>query len=238
MLDTIREVSTPELIELRLRCAGPFPRALAWLIDFIIRVAVAVILFIVLTLLFAILGTELDAAQIFGGMWLIVLFLVEWLYPVPFEVLGGGRTPGKRVCGLQVVSQDGSPVGWGASLARNLLRAVDFMPFLYGLGLFSMLFSREFRRIGDVVAGTLVVYRREHEPPPVLPDVPVWRPTQPLSRHAQRAVIDFAERAVRLSDERQEELAEHVPNLTGGAHGREAVRRLLGLARLLLGRNG
>lgn len=225
MLDTVREVSTPELVELRLHCAGPVPRALAWVIDQLLRMAIM----IVVGMLTAFVGRAGIA------VYLIVFFAIEWLYPVIFEVLWHGATPGKRALGLQVIQEDGTPVGWRSSLTRNLLRTADFLPFLYGIGLISMLLSRESRRLGDIVAGTLVVYRQPLPRAPKLPAAPPWRPPQPVGRQAQRAVLAFAERAPLLAAERAGELAEYAPQLTEGARGASAVQRLYGLARTLTG---
>jgi uncharacterized RDD family membrane protein YckC len=227
MLDTIREVSTPELIELRLHCAGPVPRALAWVVDQLLRFAIMAVVGIVV----AFWGRAGMAA------YLIIFFVIEWFYPVLFEVFGHGATPGKRSLGLQVLHEDGTPIAWRASLIRNLLRAADFLPFLYGIGLISMLLSRDSRRLGDIVAGTLVVYRRPAPRAPKLPDAPLWRPRQPVGRNAQRAVLAYAERAPLLSLDRAGELAEYAPQLTEGARGETAVKRLYGLARLLTGRH-
>jgi len=226
MLDTVREVSTPELIALRLHCAGPVARALAWLVDLAIRFGIYLALAFPLSA-FGKAGT---------GLILVGAFLIEWFYPVLFEVLAGGATPGKRALGLVVLNADGSPVGWAASMTRNLLRVVDFLPFFYAIGLVAMLATREFRRLGDIVADTVVTYRRPAVALPVAPDAPRWRPHTPMSRTAQRAVLAFAERAPRLSPERAEELAEQAPMLTDGARGALAVSRLYGLAHYLSGR--
>src|SRR5579862_5266781 len=111
MLDTLRSVETPEGIELELPVAGPVPRFLAWLLDFAIRLAVYVAAFTVL----AIAGVAgLGAGMILG-------FLVEWFYPVLFEVFWNGQTPGKRALGLRVLSDDGTPEGWRAAMLRSLV---------------------------------------------------------------------------------------------------------------------
>ena len=117
--DTARD-PTPEGIELSLRLAGPTARALAWLIDLVVRLAVIGAVGIVL----GILGK-------FGvGLMLIVWFALEWLYPTAFEVWFAGATPGKRSLGLVVLHDDGTPIRLPASFTRNLLRAIDFMPVL------------------------------------------------------------------------------------------------------------
>ena len=104
LLDTRRLVETPEGIDLILRPAGLMPRALAFGIDLLIRGAILLAAFIVLGLL----------GQFGAGLGTILYFLVNWWYPVLFEVLYQGRTPGKKVMGLRVVHDDGTPVGWAA----------------------------------------------------------------------------------------------------------------------------
>jgi uncharacterized RDD family membrane protein YckC len=225
MLDTLREVSTPELVALHLRLAGPVPRALAWSIDALLRFGVMMLL-----------GTALGYLGGFGwGVMAILFFLLEWFYPVLFEVLGRGATPGKRALGLVVLNDDGTPIGWGPALTRNLLRAADFLPFGYGIGLVTMFLSPEFRRLGDVLAGTVVVHR-EKPLDWAVPSVTPIAPNASLPRDAQRALLAFAERVPRLTAARAEELAALAPQLTGGATGEASVKRLLGLANFLVGR--
>jgi uncharacterized RDD family membrane protein YckC len=228
LLDTARDVPTPEGIELALRLAGPVSRSLAWLVDLLLRVAA-----------FSGLGLVLSALGKVGvGLFLILWFALEWLYPALFEVYFAGATPGKRALGLIVLHDDGTPVGLAAALTRNLLRAVDFLPIGYGCGLITMLLNREFKRLGDIAAGTVVVYRdpaAQHAAVPVAPPV---RPSLPLSLAEQRAVLDFATRSTTLTTERAEELAGLAPQLTGGREGREAAAQLLSIANYLVGRKG
>ena len=128
LIDTIRPVPTPEGIELTLRLPGPIPRAAAWLTDFLLRLGVL----LVAAWMLAILGA-------FGwGVMLILAFLLEWLAMAAFEVWADGATPGKRALGLMVLHDDGTPVRWPAALVRNLMRAVDFLPAVYGFGLAAM----------------------------------------------------------------------------------------------------
>jgi uncharacterized RDD family membrane protein YckC len=226
MLDTARDVPTPEGIELSLRLAGPVPRAYAWVIDLLIRVALA----------FA-AGMTAGWFGKFGlGLLLILWFALEWLYPVAFEVWWQGATPGKRLLGLVVLHDDGTPVRMPASLTRNLLRAVDFAPLLYGFGLFAMLLSRDFKRLGDLAAGTVVVYREPAVKHAAIPHVPPVRPAVTLSLAEQRTVLDLATRAASLTPERAQELASLAPRLTGGLQGQPALDRLLGIANHLIGR--
>ena len=170
------------------------------------------------------------------AVYLLAAFLLEWLYPVFFEVYWGGTTPGKRWLGIMVLNDDGTPVRWPASLTRNLLRTVDFLPTLYFLGFIAMVLNRDFKRLGDVAADTLVVYRDARI---VEPDIPRAIPIAPpvsLSIDDQRAVLDFAERAGKLTEERAGELAEIARSLAGNAAGKQGVARLIGIANHLLGR--
>ncbi|NYZ63503.1 RDD family protein [Luteimonas deserti] len=225
MLDTVREVHTPEGVALRLPAAGPVPRAAAWLIDLVIRGA---LVFLAL-MLFGMLGR-------FGaGLYLVVLFLIVWGYPVAFEALYDGQTPGKRALSLRVVSADGAPIGWMASFVRNLMRVVDMLPFGYGAGLVASLADPWSRRLGDMVAGTLVIHAPRHAVQMQALAVAPLVPGTPLQTHEQLAVIGFAERAHLLSEARRQELADIVAPVSG-ARGEAGVMRLLGIGNWLLGR--
>lgn len=226
MLDTIRSVTTPELIEIQLHPAGILSRALAWLVDIAIRLAVLILL-----------SLPLRGMDEFGlGILLLAFFLLEWFYPVLFEVLASGASPGKRLLGLVVISANGTPVGWGPALTRNLLRAADFLPFFYTFGILSILLDKEFRRLGDIVAGTLVVHREAQRKLPTIVTAEALAPQTPLSRASQRALVAFAERAMSLTPARQEELAELVPHLAHAPSGPQGAARLVGLANHLIGR--
>lgn len=223
--DTIRQVETPEGITLALRVAGPVARALAWSMDSLIRYGVLWGLFMALTLL--------GGAGI--GVWLIAWFFMEWFYPVLFELYAHGATPGKKALGLQVVLANGAPVDWPASLIRNLLRAVDFLPVFYGFGVVTLLVSRDFQRLGDLAAGTLVIYRDLPAQALALPPGPAVPPPLPLTIAEQQWLVAFAERSPALNPERQQELAALLPMCTGGLRGIAAVERLRAHARWLVG---
>ncbi|MDY0979615.1 RDD family protein [Stenotrophomonas rhizophila] len=224
MLDTYREVITPEGVPLHLPAAGPVPRALAWAIDFMIRVAALMLLSIPLALL----------GEFGQGLYLGLMFLLMWAYTIVQEACWG-RTLGKRVMSLRVVAQDGAPIGWMASITRNLLRTVDMLPFGYALGLLSSLFDRNGRRLGDLVAGTVVVHDSGRPWSASVAIDTVLAPPQPLQPAEQAAIIAFAERAPRLSGPRQQELAAVAAPISGG-QGQVGVLRLYAMANWLLGR--
>ncbi|HET6784048.1 MAG TPA: RDD family protein [Pseudoxanthomonas sp.] len=225
MLDTYREVVTPEGVALHLPVAGPVPRAVAWAIDLAIRLG---ILMLVGTLL-ALLGA---AGQ---GLYLIAMFLIFWAYPILFEVLWDGQTPGKKAMSLRVVNGDGAPVGWLPAITRNLLRTVDMLPFGYAAGLIACLADPHARRLGDMVAGTLVVHNERERDAAAAPVNAVLAPSAGLQPAEQAAVVAFGERAPLLTSARQEELANIVEPLTG-SRGQSGVLRLYGMANWLLGR--
>lgn len=221
MLDTTRRYETPEGIALGLRIAGPVARSCAWAIDMLIRAG----LYLAIAIPFSFFG------GLGFGISLVAFFLIEWFYPVFFE-LRQGATPGKRAMGLEVIQDNGTPVSWSASLIRNLLRAADFLPFLYAAGLVSMLLSRNFQRLGDLAAGTLVVYRGETTARNELPDVPSVHPPRQFASAERRTLLAFAERAPLLTAARRIELAEILTDLSG-RRGEPAVTELLGYARWL-----
>ena len=225
MLDTYREVVTPEGVSLHLPAAGPVPRAVAWAIDFAIRIGILLLASMALGMLG---GTG-------QGLYLISTFLVFWAYPIVFETLWNGQTPGKKAMSLRVVSSNGAPVGWLAAITRNLLRTVDMLPFGYATGLVACLADPHARRLGDMVAGTLVVHNEREPGHTTAPINAVLAPSVALRPAEQAAVVAFGERAPALTPGRQEELADLVEPLTG-SRGQAGVLRLYGIANWLLGR--
>ncbi len=226
-LDTLQVVELAEGIEIRLRMAGPMLRAGAYLLDFLIRLAVLAVGGMVL--LFA--GTAIGE-QVAGGVGLLVWFLLDWLYPVFFEAGKRGATPGKRLMGLRVVQATGSPITLGQAVVRNFLRFIDGMPaFTYCFGLTSCLATKRFQRLGDLAAGTVVIYDR-------IPPLPVMAAPPPmaavplpvrLTANEMRALALFRERAGLWSDGRRAEIADQASMLSG-AEGAEGVSQLMAMA--------
>lgn len=222
-IDNLRRVETPEGVEIDLRTAGPIVRAWAWLVDFLLRMLCLGMLALAISPL----------GNMGGGVFLIAAFVTEWFYPVLFEVIGNGATPGKRLFGLRVLHDDGTPVGWVASTLRNLLRFADLMPNFFGAGLLVSLCHPEGKRIGDLAAGTVVVYAEKRIAPVIPQGIAPIRPPFPLTLDEQHALLEFAERHQRWSPERADEIAAAAgPLVVPGSR----VASLLGMASFLLGR--
>jgi uncharacterized RDD family membrane protein YckC len=159
-------IATPEGVELELVLAGVGSRLVATIVDFLIKGAVLLALWVI--------GDAAGGDQ--GGfivaLLIVASFLVWFGYDVAFETLASGRTPGKRAAGLRVVRLGGEPVGFLASAVRNLLRLVDSLPGIYAVGAVCILFSRRNQRLGDLAAGTLVVRERRAALPAAWPTAP------------------------------------------------------------------
>ena len=224
-LDTLRNRSTPEGVELSLRIAGPHARLLAWIIDAALQVAGCLVISMGLSPL----------GKTGTGLYLLALFVVTWFYPVICEVVLNGATLGKKALKLRVVHVDGTPVGLPASLVRNLVRFADFFPLFYGVGLVTCLLNDDSRRLGDLAAGTVVVHRESGALGTVVPEHGPLPPPFPLELPEQRALIGFAERASTWTAERRLELAQILQPMTG-LSGPWAVERLLAHAAWLVGR--
>lgn len=228
VLDTVVAVETPEGILLELHPAGLIARFYAFVLDWIIRLAI--------------MYAAAMVAAFIGGIgiafWLILLFALEWLYPIAFELMPAGATPGKRVFGLKVVIDNGLPVTPAASVARNLLRVADFLPFGYGFAIVSMLIRRDYKRLGDLAAATIVVHDRPAAKKVSFRRVPLVAPARPLTPEDQAAIIALATRAPRLTTERLDELAALAATVSGdaGRAGPHVTRRVLGVAQWVLGR--
>jgi uncharacterized RDD family membrane protein YckC len=228
-LDTLRLTDTPEGCELSLRLAGPVARARAFLIDALLRFAV----FLVAVAALGHLG------HLGAGLAALVYFALAWLYPVLFEALNQGATPGKRLCRLAVLRDDGRPVGWDAAFVRNALRFVDGLPVGYATGLATMGLNAEAKRLGDLLAGTVVVHRPAPPEPVALADSEGEEPLPfPLTAGEQRALLEYRRRAGGLTPERAEELAELARPLTAGLSPAQGRARLFRIADFLLGRSG
>jgi uncharacterized RDD family membrane protein YckC len=159
-------IDTPELVAIEMPLAGIGSRFIAVFIDYAIWTAL-------LTLLILIGAMVLPSMTILHrvslnwavGIFVLLIFLLHWGYFTLFEALWNGRTPGKRLARIHVIHRSGRAIRFAESLARNLVRFVDYLPSLYAVGLVTIFLSRQNQRLGDMVAGTLVVRDQEIETP-------------------------------------------------------------------------
>ncbi len=215
-LDTNVEIETPEHVRFRYHVAGPAKRAVAYLIDLLIRGVIVLVLGIVAVL--AGVGSSDGMRHASSGLQLLVLFVVEWAYYVVFETVWSGRTPGKRALSLRVVTDGGHPLRFADSVLRNLLRAADFLPGAYAVGLAVMGRDPRFRRLGDLAAGTIVIAEERADvggplvldPPPSPAELRPLPQRLPLSGEELDAIELFLRRARKLSTARELELADIV----------------------------
>jgi uncharacterized RDD family membrane protein YckC len=189
-LGPVESLDSPERVRLDLEIAGPMSRAFAFSIDYsliLLLMAAGLLLFVSgsqqlidwfseVTLLQDLFDRVVDWLNVPDGedgdtlmrglaltigIWLMLDLFVTTTYFLTFETLFRGRTPGKRMTRLRVVSEGGSVLGWRQSLLRNLLRTVDSLPTGYLVGFVAMLSSKRMQRLGDLVAGTIVIRERE-----------------------------------------------------------------------------
>jgi uncharacterized RDD family membrane protein YckC len=146
-------IETPENVVLTYRLAGPAVRVLAYLLDLMFRIAIVFAATILAT------WGGIISTGISTGLLLVLIFLVDWAYFGISEGYFRGKTLGKHLFGLRVVQEEGYPITfWGAQL-RNIVRAADSLSF-YGVGFVTMLVAGKFRRLGDLVARTVVIEER------------------------------------------------------------------------------
>src|SRR5579863_464232 len=162
-------IDTPELVGIEMPLAGIGSRFIAALLDSLILLFALIGLLVLRAVIVPALGAYGTKAASWGvGVYLLSVFLLLWGYFTLFEAFNNGRTLGKLVAKIRVIHQSGRGMNFVESLSRNLVRYIDFMPFFYGVGIATMFLSRRHQRLGDMVAGTLVVRDREVE-------APVWR---------------------------------------------------------------
>jgi uncharacterized RDD family membrane protein YckC len=236
-------IDTPEQIALELPLAGIGSRFLAVAVDTVLQAALY--LTVILTVVFGTrnAGRLPAVLQMMGpAMGVLFLFCVYWGYFAFFEIIWSGRTPGKRVARIRVIKESGRPINAYESIGRNVLRAIDFLPAMYGVGVLVMMLNRQSRRIGDFVAGTVVVYDTVTDE--IAPD---WRaapgsavPNAPMTRVTAEElglIETYLQRRVDLDplvrDAMAEQIAVRVTAKTGVARepGQSVDEFLEGVAR-------
>lgn len=234
-IDCHARVITPENIEFEYAIAGPFQRLPAFLLDWMLRVVAYSAAVFLLAFLFAVtqLGTAFTPIVVFLG--LVGYFLLSWFYGIYFETYFNGRTPGKMMLKLRVISVDGRPINGVQATLRNMLKLADMnmmlslqmfdaaappayvIPTMF-IGLVTMVCTNRMQRIGDLAAGTMVVSEKRkvtplHQPPD---DVRAFGLAElipasfEIGSSLAQTVGQYMENRTRLSPRRREEIAARV----------------------------
>jgi len=162
-------IETPERVPLHFALASIGNRFLACAIDHSVQ-ALAILLMVIAFVVvsgYSDVGEQLTNAPKWAqAVLILIVFLIVSSYFAFFEWIWNGQTLGKRLLKLRVIREDGRPVTFWEAVVRNLLRTFDMMPApFYSIGLISVFMSRSDQRVGDMVAGTVVVREREAEAP-------------------------------------------------------------------------
>jgi len=158
-------IETPEQTSLEFPLAGVGSRCLALILDTLIQGLAAIVIIIALAVFSGAVSAVAERVQSAVGMWFTAIMVLFWFviyygYFAIFESLWNGQTPGKRIAHLRVIQESGRPVQVWQAVARNVMRFIDQLPSIYAVGLVSALISKQNRRLGDFVAGTVVVHER------------------------------------------------------------------------------
>ena len=208
-------VETPEQIDINFQQAGIGSRFYAALIDFLLLLLIALVGYYVNERFILELGDVL-------GKWLsalggVIVFALNWGYYIVFEIATNGQSLGKRVLGLRVIKEGGYPISFADSAIRNLVRIADFLPLFYGVGLLVMLLNKNWQRLGDLAAGTLVIKTVRAEltlpqagsysvsPQELMYDA--WIQPALVTEAETRTICEYLTRRAKLSENRRAALA-------------------------------
>ncbi len=193
-------IETPELVALEFPLAGIGSRFIAIVIDSLLQAAVVLaMIFGAMLFLPSLQKFEAASAKWFIAIVILVPFLLQWGYFALFEAFWNGQTPGKRVANIRVIQQTGRAVTLFESVARNLVRIIDFLPTSYIVGAISIFVTSRHQRLGDLVAGTLVVHEGQTRESSTLGSTRLFTETAPQAPVAARATSLPADALSRLT---------------------------------------
>lgn len=213
-------IDTPENVVFGYEVAGIATRFMAALIDTILFLILQTIVFVVVFSAFSLTGIAV------AGVVAALSFIFSWGYYVFFEMAWNGQTPGKYWAELRVIRRDGSPITLVESAIRNLVRPIDFLPFGYAVGVIAMFLNRDASRLGDLAAGTLVVYAHEDV---TLSSLELENRTRSLAHTRVPEVMEQwpIERLTRQEIELADQFLQRQFSLQNGHLGQHIARHLL-----------
>jgi uncharacterized RDD family membrane protein YckC len=154
-------------VDVSLPIAGPGARSFAFVIDWHIRVVLLLAWYLTGALLYngrLSIGAPLEPDTLWFVGVVVPPAAIFVLYHFVLEIVMHGRTPGKRMAGVRIVTREGNTPSIGALVTRNVFRLIDSFPIFYSVGLIATMLTRDHVRIGDLAAGTLLVYDRTSAP--------------------------------------------------------------------------
>src|SRR6266849_6462655 len=153
-------IETPEQTVLEFEMAGIGSRFLALAYDTLLQILIGIGLLVILLLVGVAMPSSSKTGIWFVALIVLIYFVLYFGYFALFEIIWNGQTPGKKKEGLRVIKDSGRPITPSESVGRNLMRIVDQLPAFYAVGIVSALLSRQNKRLGDHVAGTVVVHEK------------------------------------------------------------------------------
>jgi uncharacterized RDD family membrane protein YckC len=193
-------IETPELVALEFPLAGIGSRFIAVLIDYLLQFAAFIVLLLGMMLFLPSMQKfESASAKWVVALLILVPFLLQWGYFALFEGLCHGQTPGKRVAKIRVIQQSGRAITMFESLSRNFVRAIDFLPSFYVVGTISIFVTSGHQRLGDLVAGTLVIHESQSRDQQLLANTRLFTSIAPQAPAAPRAITIPADALSRLN---------------------------------------
>jgi uncharacterized RDD family membrane protein YckC len=233
-------VVTPERVTLQYDVAGMGSRGAAMIVDLMVQAVIAFVLYLALlgALLIGAVSSAIGSRSadtstpffIALAVFFVALFVLTFGYNMIFEIIWNGQTPGKRTVGIRVIRENGYPLRSVDSVIRNIVRIVDYLPFIYAVGLFTMLFNSRSKRLGDFAAGTIVVREASGSADlltanltasePAAADANAEVPRGPrLSAEDETLVRDFLMRRASLAPEARADLARRLYDLLRDRYG-------------------
>jgi len=231
--DIVPELSVDSVtgIDVSLAVAGAGARSFAFIIDWFVRLVLALAWYALGAFVYnrglSIAAPLTNDAAWFGAV-VTPALAIYFLYHYAVELAMRGRTPGKRTAGIRIVARDGSAPGAGALLVRNVFRLIDTLPVLYCLGLVAVIATREHLRVGDMAAGTLLVYERDAAHLPPAAEAPR------LDARASELVAELLERWPTLAPDARLQLGQQLLARYGGGAAAADESALRGALTMLL----